>query len=496
MSTHPSIEFPRAFAFAIDDLGWNEGSKLSLNTPPGPHRAGVKRTFDLRDYQYIIDVGKAVGARVQCLFVLSEMDRKNILAKYPTTTHMRDKWDNSARVNEKQLEIMNHVRDEAAFMEFGFHGTGHEYWAEDGIQRRAEWYNLTDRKPWPEESLCGHIQAFREILLQYGLGPENGHSFPESFVPCAYSYYWNPKGEYSLGKLLSTAGVKYANTDFGQIPELNPPQERNGGGFDYNTHVINRNNYGNPWYALACLPNVTLDLQYTDIIESHWPNWLAQDDFLQPDVTQQWINYYQSVQRFKNRYIAKNTEQLHSQWLYNKFARVKIEDGHIEIDNTQMPDEAYRDEKLGNMVLKVELKLNQHVSSATINNEIVPGYFEDQGFGFLYLPRLERKKYALKYTVGERLMPLVVYNDGTYNVYRISYQQNETSIHVKIYGSQVVKVRCENPQQVVVDSKVLTLGKTNYDEQTKTLYIALKATNFQGSIGNIILRHIDAQKHP
>ena len=484
-----SVEFPRAFAFAIDDLGWNEGSSLAGNTPPGPHRAGVKRIFDRKDYQAIVDVGKAVGVRVQALFILSEMDRNNVLAKYPTTTCEKEKWDNTCRVNTKQFEIMNYVRDEAAYMEFGLHGTGHEYWAEDGVQRRAEWYNLEDRKPWPEESLRGRFQAIREILAQYGLTQENGHSFPESFVPCAYSYYWNPNGAYSLGKLLSEVGVKYANTDFGQIPELSPPPERNGGGFDFGTHVINRLNYGNPWYALASLPTLPLDMQYNDMIESHWPNWLAQDDFLQGEITEQWINYYRTVQRFKNRYIAKNTEQLHSQWLYNKHTRVQVSDGLVEIDNTQMPNEAYRNNKLGNMVLKVKLDPNQHVSFATINDELLPAYFEDQGFGFLYSPRLENKKYVLKFSIGNEMLPLTVYNDGTYNVYNLSQKEKEININVKVYGTQTIKVRCEKPQKVVSDNKSLIIESSFYEEQKSMLNIAVKAKDIQGETGNITLMY-------
>lgn len=484
-----SVEFPRAFAFAIDDLGWNEGSSMVDNTPPGPHRAGVKRVFDIKDYQAIVDVGKAVGVRVQALFILSEMDRKNVLAKYPTTTYQKEKWDNTPRVNAKQYEIMNYVRDQAAYMEFGLHGTGHEYWAEDGMQRRAEWYDLADKKPWPEESLRGRFQAIREILAQYGLTPENGHSFPESFVPCAYSYYWNPTGAYSLGKLLSEAGVKYANTDFGQIPELSPPLERNGGGFDFGTHVVNRLNYGNPWYALASLPTLPLDMQYSDMIESHWPNWLAQDDFLQSEITEQWINYYRTVQRFKNRYIAKNTEQLHSQWLYNKYARVRVSDGLVEIDNTQMPDEAYANSKLGNMVLKVQLDPNQHVSFAEINDEVLPAYFEDQGFGFLYLPRLGKKKYVLKFSIGNEMLPLSVYNDGTYNIYNISRQEKEIIIDVKVYGAQIVKVRCEKPQEVVSDNKNLLIESSIYEEQNGMLNIAVKAKDIQGETGNITLMY-------
>ena len=482
-----SIEFPRAFAFAIDDLGWNEGSSLATDMSRGPHRAGVKRTFDINDYRYIIEVAKAVGVRVQCLFVLGEMDRENALAKYPTTTSMRDRWNNFALVNESQVAITRYVRDEAASMEFGFHGTGHEYWPEDGIQRRAEWYNLTDRKPWPEDSLRGHIQAFREILSQYDLDKTSGHSFPESFVPCAYSYYWNPRGHYSLGKLMSEAGVKYANTDFGQIPELAPPHERNGGGFDHGLHVINRNNYGNPWYALASLPNVTLDLQYTDIIESHWPNWLAQDDFLQTDVTEQWINYYRSVQSYKNRYIAKNTEQLHSQWLYNKYTSVSFRENVIEIDNTQMPEEAYRHSKPGNMVLKMKLNVDEHVGSAVINDQLLPAYFEDQGFAFLYLPPLERKKYTLRLDIAQEMMPLVVYNDGTYNVYHILQQPGEIKINGRFYGSQVLKVRCPRPVKMISDNDALILERMHYDERTRMAHVQVKALDFQGTTGNISL---------
>src|SRR5258706_14423686 len=116
------IIFPRGFAVAIDDLGWNEGSNLSRQTPSGPHRAGVTRLFDLNDYAYVVEVGKAVGARIQSLFILSEMDRENVLSKYPTTTYQREKWNNKGRVSDKEFAIMAYVKEPPAFMEFGFHG--------------------------------------------------------------------------------------------------------------------------------------------------------------------------------------------------------------------------------------------------------------------------------------------------------------------------------------------------------------------------------------
>jgi hypothetical protein len=483
-----SIIFPRAFAFAIDDLGWNEGSDLSNNIPSGPFRVGVKRSFDLNDYKYIVDVASAIGVRVQCLFVLAEMDRENVLAKYPTTTQERTKWNNSHRKSDKQIEIMKFVQNSAAFMEFGLHGTGHEFWTEEGVPRRAEWYNLIERQPWPEEILRGHIKAFGEIMAQYGFSPDKGHSFPESFVACAYSFYWNPQGDYSLGKLMAEAGVKYGNTDFGQIPELSPPAEVNGGGFDHGIHVINRMNFGNDYYELNSLPKVPIDLQGTDVIESHWANWLAQDDFLQQGVTEKFIGYYRQVQQRQNRYLAKNTEQLHSQWLYKKYTLInEAEIGIVEIDNTQMPEEAYTNNILGNLVLKLKLDAGKHVSAAGLDGNLIPAYFEAEGFAFLYLPQLKRKKYRLLYTTGDQHIPLHIYNDGTYNVYELNSTGKQIRLSLKMYGRQTVKIICDKPEKINSQTRGLIIENFSYHRDTRALHLEIRATDIQGTRGEIQL---------
>ena len=484
------IIFPRAFAFAVDDLGWNEGSNLEQDIIQGPPRAGVRRQFELRDYQYLVEVGKAVNTRIQCLFILSEMDRENILAKFPTTTYQREKWNNSFRVNESQKVIMNYVRDQAAHMEFGFHGLGHEYWEPGQPQKRAEWYNLFDNVPWPEESMREHIQCFRDIMAQYGFSKDNGHSFPESFVPCAYSYYWNPQGEYSLGKLLCEVGVKYANTDFSHVPELNPPGNIDGGGFDFGTHVINRVNYGNLWYELSRLPTVPLEYQMTDIIESHWPNWLAQDDFLQSATTNSWIQYYKTVQQLPDRYIAKNTEQLHSQWLYNRFTKLtEVREGEVTIDNTQMPEEAYRHNILGNMVLKIKLDKGQHISSARLGRESIPCFFEECGYGFFYLPVLKKERYVLTYEIGSERIQNCVFNDGTYNVYSVDVQVHSISVDLKLYGRQNIRVRCLEPKEVYSNSKALVIAHHYYNASKGELNVYVYASDMQGSRGVISLQY-------
>jgi hypothetical protein len=482
--------FPRPFAFAIDDLGWNIGNDSGDVDGVGPYRIGLDRKMDIQNYQSIVAVCKTVGVRVQGLFVLSEMDRENILAKFPTTTWQGAEWDNSKNVSQEQIDIMEFVLENAAHLEFGFHGLGHEYWF-DGVLKRAEWYNKVDNYPWPEEIMRDHIQCFKDIMAQYGLSKQNGHSFPESFVPCSYAYYWNPNGKYSTGKLMSEAGVKYVNTLFDEISELNPPQGNNGGGFDNGVVVVNRITYGNEWFELSKVPTVDIESQESDMIESHWTNWLAQDDFMQPATNQQWINYYKMVQANPNRYVAKNTEQFHSQWLYNKYTTVtETTSGKVTIDNTNMPAEPYTYKLLGNMVLKIKLEPNQHISHALIDGKPVCSYFEDQGFGFIYLPMLTQKIYNLEYKIGDQNLTSFIFNKGTYNVYNFEPGKKQAQAEIRLYGTAEMDIYgVPNPKNIKLSNHQIMLVNSQYNESEKHLTLTIKAHNIQGETGIITFEY-------
>ncbi|MCF6269945.1 MAG: hypothetical protein L3J41_09550 [Melioribacteraceae bacterium] len=484
INTSGQIIFPRAFAIATDDLGWNNGG--SLGDSGGPWRIGFRRNLDIRDYKPIVEVGKAIGVRFQSLFILSEMDRENVCRNYPTTTQQGKNFDNSANVNDMQLEIMKYVKENAAFMEFGLHGVGHEHWI-NGKRDRAEWYDIYGEKPWSEQNSRDHLKCFSEIMAQYGFTKENGQSFPESFVPTAYGYYWNPDGEYSTGKIMHEFGVKYINTLLEEVAELNPPIEF-GGGFDHGTIVINRYNYGNHWYKAAALPTKPLEEYETDFIEAHWANWLATDDFLQPDLNKQWIEYFQNIQKSKNHYLAKNTEQLHSQWFYNRFTEVvESEIGVVKIDNSKMPNEVYDYSLLGNMVLKIELKDGEHLSSALLNGKPIASYFEEFGYGYIYLPILLQKKYELKYTIGVETLPFYVKNNGTYNVYSVQKNEEEFNINIRMYGTQNVFIKTSKPTSVISENKNLQILSKKYNDSEGLLYLELYGLDMQGETGNIKL---------
>jgi hypothetical protein len=478
-----SILFPRPFAIAIDDLGWINGHDEGEGGY-GPFRLGMDRMMTMADYDAVINLAKRAGVRLQGLFILSEMDRENFLGQYPTTTHMRGKWDNSQNISDLQVEMMEYVKSQSAHLEFGLHGVGHEFWPEDGKRKRAEWYNTDDHLPWPEDDIRNHVECFIQLMKQYGISREYGHSFPESFVPCAYSYHWDPTGPYSSGSILSDYGVRYANTDFSQILESNPPLEA-GGGYDHLVHVMNRYNYGNLWFEIGKTPTTPLEKQETDYIETHWPNLLGHDADDHIRVTDMWVDYYQKVQQNPERYCAKNTAQMHAQWLYNRHTIVReTEPGIVEIDNRAMPSSIYRGLFPGNMVLKVALNKGEHISKATLDGKTIPAYYEDQGYGFIYLPQLLRKRYTLTYTIGKDLIKETIWHDNTSNILEITVEEGQVKIDIILYGKQSIRYISDiEPKHITSNNPGIRINE--WSIQDNMLSIEAEAHDMQGEIGSI-----------
>jgi hypothetical protein len=133
--------------------------------------------------------------------------------------------------------------------------------------------------------------------------------------------------------------------------------------------------------------------------------------------------------------------------------------------------------------------MSHHVTDANINGNLIPAYFEEEGFAFLYLPPLEKKKYKLQYRTGTTLMPLHVYNDGTYNVYGLSKTESQITITLKMYGRQTVKIRCSKPEKVISAKDGLVLESYTFFPDEGMLHITINATNMQGTGGEIKLMY-------
>lgn len=476
--------FPRPFAVAVNQVGYMDGS--SLGEDGGPWRAGIRRSFDVRDYRPFAEVGEAVGVRFMTLFALAEMDRLNVTATLPHATREGLAYDNSPRVSKAQLEIMAFVKTNAATIELGLTGVGHEWWV-DGRRTRSEWYDLENKRPRDPAMLRRHMEVMKRILWQYGISEENGHRFPRSMS--ALGYHWNPAGPESNGKLFGGYGVRFVTTKFYIIPELKPPAPRDAG-FDHGVLVMDREGYGNEWYAYEALPTAPIDSFAVDLIESHWANWLATDDFRQPALNRRWIAFLQAVQAHPGRYLAKNTDQLISQWLYRKHTKVEIEaPGRVRIDNRAMPRQAYDSGLVGNLVLAVPLPEGEHLSSASINGEPIPAYLEQAGHVFLYLPPLDTELYRVEWTLGAGARHTGVFHDGTYTVKTLRTDDAGIHIDLEMFGTQTVRFVNPDGRRAVTGSPGLRIHDQHIDADTGELHITLSGHDIQGQSGILTLTH-------
>jgi hypothetical protein len=160
----PDIDvfFPRGYGMAVNQVGYMEGN--SLEHEDGPWRAGIRRSFDVRDYRPIVEVGRAVGVRFMSLFALAEMDRLNVVATLPHATQAGHAFDNSAE--HRPASAGDHglrARECRSHRTRRVTGVGHEWWV-DGVKTRSEWYDLTNQRPRDEAMMRRHMDVIDNIL--------------------------------------------------------------------------------------------------------------------------------------------------------------------------------------------------------------------------------------------------------------------------------------------------------------------------------------------
>lgn len=460
-----AINVPKPMAIDIDDLGWKEG--WDLHEFDGPYRLGLPhgRMMTLQDYEVIVYIGEAMGVRIKSLFIMSEFDRSNICAHYPTTNEKGNNWDNSSLVNGSDFVIMEYVKENAAHIEFGLHGVRHEFWdAETRKPSRAEWADNQKKRPY--DVLLGHMECFKKLIDQYEI------DFPKSVRTAAANYYYNPNDSEDTGALMRAWGVKYAT--------LPPNREYV---TDHGLMVLMRSG-GIAWDAPSSAPD---HYPQTEFMTSHWTNFVDVDPANNHEAGDKWIAWFNKVKDDPNRYTAKNTAQLHSQFLYRKFSQISLTGNTVLIDNRKMPDWAYKLDLLGNLLLKHKLKDGEHISSASLNGGNIACYYEERGFAYIVLPELGKRQYTLTFTTGTSDMLTYVLNEGTYNVEKFQSSADNASVELEMYGTQKVKVKLLfKPHEVTSDNINLEIEGWRYE--APFINMLIHGQNIQGERGMVSIK--------
>ena len=88
------VVMPFPMTVTIDDIG-----------PRYNHRSDHSPQL-LEDYENLVYIGEQVGTRLMCVFIISNFDKTNICANYPTTTSSGKNWNNTPNRCDQDEEIM------------------------------------------------------------------------------------------------------------------------------------------------------------------------------------------------------------------------------------------------------------------------------------------------------------------------------------------------------------------------------------------------------
>ncbi|MBQ7257010.1 MAG: hypothetical protein IJS60_04890 [Abditibacteriota bacterium] len=490
-------KIPLAHGFVIDDVGWLECSDLTEKG--GPPRLHCDRKSNIDDYKQLVDLAEALGVRIFCAFVMSEFDRGDICGKpiYNKPLAPMDMTEYGLNwhcpISDTQTQIMDFVKNNAHAIDFAIHGVRHGHYGE-GLWEVSEWARRAkkDEKgrfceeikivtPWDKENKTDRLiaECFRELIRQYFT--EEELPFPESFVPPNHSYFYEENCENTTGAVLSDFGVKYCNfkhtgsgsLDYNFKPVVN---------WDHNLCLLDRRGIkGSSYKRTGAKPKFFP--RAFPYMEAHFNNiW---------GTVEEWKKYLYNVNRHPGRMLGKNTEQVFSQWIYHKFAKIKNYKNKIVVDCRSIPQEAYAKNILSTLTLKIWLGKKEISTFKTSNGAMSDRftqlccYYKDKyGYGYVTVGNSENSMgrldgvYSFEFEVGKEPLDFYVDNsDLTAQVYSV---KSKDRVWLKVYGTQKVRIKTHKPERVESSNPKVQILSWEYKEGF--LEVLVKGTSMLGDV--------------
>jgi hypothetical protein len=122
-----------------------------------------------------------------------------------------------------------------------------------------------------------------------------------------------------------------------------------------------------------------------------------------------------------------------------------------------------------------------------VNGGDIACTYEERGYAYIVLPKLEKKQYTLAVTTGTSDMPTYIWNDGTYNVESFQSGTDNAVMGLEMYGTQRVKVKLRfAPREVTSNDTGLEIKEWRYE--APFLNMLIRGRNIQGQPGVITIR--------
>jgi hypothetical protein len=380
-----NVIIPMPIQIVIDDVGWWSGEDGTKQKQP--YRTGINRNHVPADYQAIVDLGKKLGVRPQAATILCEWDRKNILRNLPTSTWMREKWDNSKWVGAWLDEAADIIRNNQDHYELTLHGVGHEYWQDENFTR-AEWADRSGQmRPLDQVEL--HLDYFEKLLNQNQLGP-----FPTSFVPTAFLHGFGLTGEHkiSIAGVIKKRGIHYINTPFSNMFNAKGAQFELFG-IDAGVITVDRGEDLFDWNIFGKEPVGVISGPTCGL---HWPNLLHPDPGRNAEIVDAWVKLLKPYNEKPATMLARNSLSFRNQLVHHVCTKVLVREDEIDIDfNTT---DKLKDQ-LSNNQLTLKIESERKLTFTSDDVKIADVKITQERNRYLYTLEIHRIKDLKKATV-------------------------------------------------------------------------------------------------
>ena len=332
---------PNALQIVIDDLGWFNG-KDDRETG-GPSRTAMPRKHVAEDYLAVNELGRALGMKINCAFVIGEWDPDNRLKKLPHFSKYGDGWDNEKYLDKKEMRRVAEAVNASEYIDLSIHGLMHGYYTDgiDNYDASDFCYKIKNKMHLiPEEEIRARLDAFFDILNYYGIKKK-----VNSYIPSTGYYMVNGIAkymhEYGINYICQPCNASYPHIDFNGTE---PPylasvdcgiiltDRRNfikQEGFNSLVNILPWDEWGSNFSALP---------KANCIVGTHWPNFLHIDPQKSIELVPQNAEYFKSSAERWGAMMSRDLGFYSTQALYKRFAKAEECNGCFTVDVTDVPN--------------------------------------------------------------------------------------------------------------------------------------------------------------
>lgn len=317
-----NIVIPSPLQITMDDLGWFCGTDGRREMEPA--RSGVTRRHVAEDYKVVNEIGRRLGMRINCAFVMGEWDIDNRLKNIPCLSPRGSNWNNALSFDRAEAERCVDVINRSEYIDVAVHGLYHTYYLPDCKYNNTDYYYTKDNELFavPEKEIRMRLDAYFDLIEYHGF-----HKSINSFIPPSFRYMPN-----HLAKILRDYHILYASTTFKWISH---EDYTSGAVIDNGMIIVDRNNNLIPWNEMESKPDGLPVV--SGIFGCHWANVCHQNPRENISLVNSWVNYFERCKGTFGIILSRDIAFCSTQTVYKKYAKLSFHEGKCMIDTTDVP---------------------------------------------------------------------------------------------------------------------------------------------------------------